>query len=65
MRNVCIAFGSENICKSHENNIASNDFLMEVRTVACVTVPATRIMCGRTALGRIEPRMVANFVCWW
>ena len=39
MRNVCIAFGSENICKSQENNIASDDFLVEVRTVACVTVP--------------------------
>ena len=50
MRNVCIAFGSENICKSHENNIASDDSLAEVRMVACVTVPETRIMCGRTTL---------------
>ena len=65
MRNVSIDFGSENICKSRENSIGSDDSPAEVRMVECVTVPATRIMCGRTALGRIEPRMVANFGCWW
>ena len=38
MRNVSIDFGSESICKSHENNIASDAFLADVRMVACVTV---------------------------
>lgn len=33
-----------------QNNIESDDFLAEVRMVACVTVPDTRIMCGRTTL---------------
>ncbi len=48
--NVSIDCGNESICKSHENNIASEVFLAEVKTVACVTVPATRIMCGLTTL---------------
>ena len=50
MRNVSIDFGSENICKSRENSIVSDDSLAGVRTVACVTVPAKRIMCGLTTL---------------
>ena len=42
--------GSESIYKSHENYIASDAFLAEVRTVPCVTVSAKRIMCGLTSL---------------
>ena len=36
--------------QARENNIASDDSLAEVRMVAWVTVPDTRIMCGRTIL---------------
>ncbi len=50
MRNVSIAFGSKMIYKSRENSIVRDDYLAEVRMVACVTVAGTRIMCGRRTL---------------
>ena len=59
-----IDFGSESIYKPHENSIASDAFMAEVRTVALVNVPATRIMCGLTTLWQIRPSMVVNFGCW-
>ena len=43
-------FGSENICKPHENSIVNDDSLAGVRMVACVTVPDTRTMFGHTTL---------------
>ena len=71
---VFIDFGSESICKSNENNIASDDFLAEVRIVAfvyrlrcdgCFAVPIHRPRHARTPSQRKWPEFLSKIICRW